>query len=599
MTKIARWLSVCGFLFLFSCAEGPTPVPRSVSTYSIVAPREGPGLKAAQILRETIECMGGASLPIVSSPTSPAIVIRTTPGAVKHDGFHLMRNGDDIVIEAGEPRGSIYGAYALLERLGCRFYGPAPLGVIIPKSAIIRFPEKLDILRAPDFPNRFPSSGSIEEVSQWGFNRCSTTEDPARLAEIENLGLTTFGFGHYWPNILDNVYFADGHKPEKADFSGKENWLPADKSGNRRRTGKSLCFSNPDALDWFATNAANFIAVNDKHAGYFNLWSADESVIELCRCEKCSSAGLNDTDWYLVTHNAIRKKLSDLGWNNIFGWIAYHGSETPPAKMGLLDHGEKMDFLYAPRPRGGTFFGPSTNDHPTSVKYRENLSQWKKYLDAQQYRGTRTVFEYYFDLVLLGQTAVGRAFLIPKLDVMKEDIRYYRDQGFDGFFDCNPPHGAWFPDPLHRRIYARLLWDTGLDIEAESADFFANYYRKLAPTVREVREGVEAAMFAPPSDDALKRLKELVPRLDALKADDPILRDRLKSFGLWVRYCALCKETEFYEKVSKDDAKVKANEQLIKKFFAENREFFLQNHIFTAEDFGMFDYVTKKYHKGG
>jgi hypothetical protein len=118
--------------------------------------------------------------------------------------------------------------------------------------------------------------------------------------------------------------------------------------------------------------------------------------------------------------------------------------------IDLLDNGVNMDFLYAPRPRGGAQHGPLTSNHPVSRKYRRNLQAWLDYLKRQNYQGTRTVFEYYYDLVLLGNLAAGRAFLIPKQDVMQEDMRYYHQQGFNGFFDCSPPSSAWFPDPLSR-----------------------------------------------------------------------------------------------------------------------------------------------------
>ena len=129
--------------------------------------------------------------------------------------------------------------------------------------------------------------------------------------------------------------------------------------------------------------------------------------MQLCRCMACAARGLNATDWYLLTQNAIRSRLTEKGWMGRLGWIAYHGTEQVPSKTPLLDGGAKMDFLYAPRPRGGTLHGPFTADHPVNRKYRDNLKSWQDWLKGQSYAGSRTVFEYYYDLVLLGPSTHG------------------------------------------------------------------------------------------------------------------------------------------------------------------------------------------------
>ncbi|HID08500.1 MAG TPA: DUF4838 domain-containing protein, partial [Armatimonadetes bacterium] len=381
-------------------------VLNGVPKATIVAPRNGPPAYAASEIQRYVQEMSGAKLPIVTSgesastaPNPPRIIIRIAPGVVKHDGYRIYVQDGDVIIEASEPRGCIYGAYGLLEHLGCRFYGPAPPGIIVPKRITLRVPETFNIHREPAFANRLPSSGTPEQQMQWGFNFTGVAGTPARKQLIEKLGMRQYRWGHIWPALIEKQFFADGRNPEKMDYTGREDWLPADENGVRRYNGQSLCFSNQQAFEWFTDNAVNWVLTYCRDADYVSLWSADTWRIALCRCEKCKARGLNATDWYLLTHNEIRRKLNERGWHNIFGWIAYHGSEEPPSKINLLDNGRNMDFLYAPRPRGGTQYGPFTSDHPVSIKYRRNLQAWREYLSAQKYQGTRTVFEYYYDLV--------------------------------------------------------------------------------------------------------------------------------------------------------------------------------------------------------
>jgi len=566
-----------------------TLVEGGASKFTIVAPPDGPPAYAAREIQKYVREMTGVELPIAAEAPSPRIIIQVVPGAAAHDGYVLRREGKDVLIEAAHPRGCIFGAYELLRLLGCRFYGPGPLGVVVPKTKSLELPEKLHVKREPAFPNRFPSSGSPEQQMQWGFNHTGVAGRSERLELVKKLGLIQYRFGHLWPTLLKKRFFADGRKPEKADFTGKEGWLPADAAGKRRETRKSLCFSNPDALAWFADNAANYVLSECRNADYLSLWSADEWRIALCRCEKCKARGWNATDWYLLTHNEIKKRLNERGWKGIFGWIVYHGSEFVPTKVDLLDHGRKMDMLYAPRPRGGAQHGPFTSDDPVTTKYRENLRGWKEYLARQKYEGTRTVFEYYYDLVLLGPLAAGRAFLIPKHDVMQEDIRFYKEHGFDGFFDCCPPGGAWWPDPLSRWLYHRLLWDVDLDLQAARRDFFEHYYGPAAQGVREIREAVEELMFEPPCTEVVDKLKALEPKLDKIRTKDETIGKRLRSFRLWVRYCALCKESELHQKVTKDQEKGCSAELAIRKLLNDNKDFLVNNGFMGRGDL---DYVA-------
>jgi len=553
---------------------------------TIVSPPDGPPSYAAEVLQRYIERMSGARLPIVTDPSKAEgtkVVIRTREGAAKFDGFRIVAAKGIVLIEASIPRGCIYGAYALLERLGCRFYGTEPLGVIVPKRADLSLPEGLDILCEPDFENRLPSFGGPEEHIRWGYNFTFYTRDPKRRRLIERLGLKKYRWGHIWPELIKYRWRPDG-KREKMDYSDKRDWLPADEKGIRRYNGQTLCFSNPEAFWWFVENAVNWVLCHYADADYISMWPADTWRIALCRCERCKARGWNDTDWYIYIHNEIWRQLKKRGWKGVFGWIAYHGSEEPPKSVGLLEEGREMDFLYAPRPRGASMHGPFTNDHPVNVKYRENLRRWRAYLSP--FKGSRTVFEYYYDLVLLGFLAPGRVFLIPKHEDLKEEIRFYLGQGFNGFFNCNPPSGALFPDPLSRWLYRKLLWDVDLDIEAARRDFFEHYYGPAAGVAREVREEIERLMFEPPSAEVVGRLKALKPKIEeALKrATDDLLRRRLKGMSIWVEYCALAKESELHEKVTKDAKKGKAVELSIRRLFQENKKFLVENGLMREWD---------------
>ncbi|HIE51956.1 MAG TPA: DUF4838 domain-containing protein [Armatimonadetes bacterium] len=584
------WLGMAVFIFWGGSVmsnDEVVLVAQGQPRATILAPAEGPPKYAAEQLQHYLREMTGAELPIAEQAPPPRIVMRVVPKVVRHDGFWLRVQSGDVFIEAAMPRSCIYGAYALLEELGCRFYGPAPLGVIIPKKDTLTLPSSFNLVREPSFPRRLPSSGSPEQHVQWGFSYTHVAGSPKREAAVKRLGLRQYRWGHIWPALIEKQYFADGRSPQPMDYSERQDWLPADAEGKRKNNGQTLCLSNSAALEWFTDNAANWVLATCKNADYVSMWSADTWRIALCRCEQCQKRGWNATDWYLLVHNEVWRKLKERGWPNVFGWIVYHGSEEVPTKVDLLEHGRQMDCLYAPRPRGGTQHGPFTNDHPVSVKYRKNLEAWLAYLAKQNYQGTRTVFEYYYDLVLLGPLAAGRTHLIPKPDVMQEDMRFYYEKGFDGFFDCNPPSGVWWPDPLSRWLYHRLMWDVNLDLAAARADFFQHYYGPVADTIRAARETVERLMFEEPSEDVVAQLRNLAVQLEETEesvADDEPLTTRIKGFRVWVHYCALCKESEYHEKVTHDKEKGCAAENAIRDWLNGQREFLVKNGFLTNGD---------------
>ncbi|MFQ6099200.1 MAG: hypothetical protein ACE5O2_15820, partial [Armatimonadota bacterium] len=128
------------------------------------APKDGPVCFAAEELQRFVQEMSGATLPIVTSEADapePRIVLRVNESAKRprHDGYRLRAFGGDVFVEATQPRGALFGAYALLRELGCRWYAPGPVGTIVPSRKTLTIPGKFVLIREPDFERRYPSTG--------------------------------------------------------------------------------------------------------------------------------------------------------------------------------------------------------------------------------------------------------------------------------------------------------------------------------------------------------------------------------------------------------------------------------------------------------
>ncbi len=575
------------------------------------APQVGPERTAAAELVQYIERMSGARLQVREGDvravdergsSQPLIALYLKPGTPHPclDGYWIHTRGKCIIIQATHPRGILYGAYHLLRYFGCRWYCPGEVGEVVPKRATLEVPAGLDIRREPDFRYRLAAGLGPVTAARLGYNYVGLSNRPDYVRAVQERGLVMWRWGHMWPTLVTTQFYADGRKPTPMDFTGREDWLPMDRNGKRRMNKRTLCFSNPEALEWFTQNAANAVVSQCRGAEYVSIWPADRAYIDLCKCPRCQAAGLTMTDWYLLTFQGIKKKLDAMGWTGRIGWIVYHGTREPPSgKVALPENTRNMDMLYAPRERGGTWRGPFTSNDPVTAQYRKRLEGWLKYLADQNFQGTKTVFEYYYDLVLLAMPAAGRSFVVPKLGVMQEDIAFYADHGFDGFYDCCPPASVWWPDPLSKWIYAELLWDVDLDLGAAERDFYEHYYGPAGRIMQYVRRQAERWLYGDATEEAVQRIAALerdVDRAMQLAGDDETLKTRLRAAKLWVHYAALAKRSEVLAAQKKWQQAIDVEMQ-IRQFLNENADFLATPGIFNSKSNVRFlsEYVVNRH----
>src|SRR5439155_22882559 len=70
-----------------------------------------------------------------------------------NDGFIIKTIGDRLVIAGPGPRGSMYGTYDLLEKLGVRWFTSKV--TLVPKKSTVALPA-LDVMQVPAFEYREP-----------------------------------------------------------------------------------------------------------------------------------------------------------------------------------------------------------------------------------------------------------------------------------------------------------------------------------------------------------------------------------------------------------------------------------------------------------
>ena len=135
------------------------------SRYEIVLPADAVPAEqtAARELQSFLKQISGVELPIVASPSGPAIFIGQSPETasalgipdwkrLKPDEIRLKSAGGNLYLAGDRPRGTLYAVYELLEKeFGVRFWTADATHV--PKREKLELPQ-IDLRYAPPFEVR-------------------------------------------------------------------------------------------------------------------------------------------------------------------------------------------------------------------------------------------------------------------------------------------------------------------------------------------------------------------------------------------------------------------------------------------------------------
>lgn len=299
-----------------------------------------------------------------------------------HDGYVLHVGDDGVVIAGANERGTLYGVYDLLERLGCRWYYPAidpadpELIPSNPNPALAPF----DCAEAAGFEFRVAHPGSmlfnldvplglaqVDWAAKARYNILAFLQPnnlEATVAyqtsgvvdEMRKRGLLLEGPLHCGFNFLPNELF-DAH-PE---------WFGLGADGGRHRQaplGPEFCWSNADAVEAFAANAVAWVA-EFPFVDIFAFTPNDGG--RPCACEPCRER--SPSDWYARLANVIKARLETAGLARpveITG--AYAPCEEPPSP-GVLDPDIRVHWAHWGR-RWTAHYGDS------DYSLRDNLDAW-------------------------------------------------------------------------------------------------------------------------------------------------------------------------------------------------------------------------------
>ena len=302
------------------------------SSYSICISREASASerRAASELQYFLERMCGVRLAIVTDEKKPegalilvgrSTVLDSVTNSIPyeelgHEGFALKTVGPHLAIAGGRQRGTMYGVYTFLEKLGCRWY--AQDAARIPTMPALRVPP-LDETQKPAFEYR---EIFIKEAAgkDWAA-RNKTNGNFSDLDESTGGKVIYYPFGHSFYSIIPPEKYFSTH-PEYFALVNRE----------RVAVRAQLCLSNPDVVRIGIETVLRW-AQEHPEASIYSVSSNDADG--QCECSECRRIEEEEgaPSGLVVRYvNAIAEAVCRKHPEKLIDTFAYRYCERPPHK---------------------------------------------------------------------------------------------------------------------------------------------------------------------------------------------------------------------------------------------------------------------------
>ncbi len=468
---------------------------------------------AASELQKYLKKSLGCSLPVTrTGAEAGCFFIAEQSGAFEPGKFDrtLIEGRDGCVNILGEnPVSVLYAVYDFLKMaLDIRFFAPGEAFESIPVRESLKLAEGMSFrggsaFEIRDFVNRtnnpevlsFAVKNRINTIlgcGPWvnGSEQCSAEN----AALIRSFGLRVRGPGHSWKHFV----------PEEALFESHPEYFPLT-DGKRTPNGRTACFSNPEVRRIFRENLRSYLHTHP-YWDIFAFWAEDLPDYIYCDCLECRK--MKTTDWYFTLVNDAAEVVAQELPDSRFELIIYQGTLEPPEQVRhLYRNGENMlvDICIG---QIRDLFNPFAKGTCTSVALHAVYKNWRRYLKEINYAGKTLLMEYYNLCEYPNTGPCGRAFLWP-LEVIREDIHYYRREGIDGLGAFTGLDKLCFPTPWRMWAWLQLWIDPDQSLPGLKEEFYGKFFGEDAGAVRDYFEIFERLMLEPVTEENIAALKAL------------------------------------------------------------------------------------------
>jgi len=503
----------------------------------VVAPDAPPATRhAAEELRRFLGEMTGAEFAVVPD-TEPVREKELIVGHNRHahtlnvsidysrlgpDGYVLISKGSRMLLAGGEPRGTLYAVYGLLEdHLGCRWFTPEVSR--IPKAEILTL-APLNEVRVPPLEYREPFVKECFDPDWCARNRMNSSN--VDLKDYHGGRIIYHGFVHTFNSLLPPEKWFDSH-PEYFSLV----------KGQRLRDRTQLCCTNPDVIR-LVTEEVKRRMREHPEATVFSVSQND--WYNYCECENCQAMAQAEGTQaapLLFLVNAVARAVRDEFPDKIIDTLAYQYTRKPPRTMRPEPNvvvrlcSIECDFSHP-------FEARLT---PENKSFCEDLEGWNRLTDRLWIWNYNTSFSHYL-------------VPFPNLRVRAPNIRYLVRHGVTGIFEqdvYNTPHGEF--SALSGYLGAKLLWNPDYDENKAINEFLGGVYGAAAPYLRRYLDMIHDAVADPKTnmviwigpaasfitDDLIARADKLFDAAERAVVDEPETLERVRIARMSVDYTAI------------------------------------------------------------
>ena len=370
--------------------------------------------------------------------------------SVAMDGYVVRVVQGRVGISGWRDVGAAYGVYALLGKLGVKFY--ARRCEIVPSLPDLRIPE-CEMKAKPAYEWR-----GLNGNLKLGQSPRDDMGDPGEIGERGN-----------WVHSADFLVPYDKYSEEHPEyFALQKDGTRLRRDPKRHRFDVHLCLSNPDVRRISAERLLYLIEQQPDRV-FFGVSQGDGS--KWCECENCKALdgvpGVEMTDRLLDYVNYIAREVAKKHPDKRILTLAYTFATSPPPRRVLPEPNVMVQFCPYPHQ-------VNCQSHDFSCEQNQegfaHLKGWIEKCPENMYifdypRGYQNYFEPFGSFY-----------------AMKSKLDFYAANGIRGIYYCGLP--STFHD-LFVFVNSRLLWQPDADVEALIDEFMPAYYGPAAPAMRE------------------------------------------------------------------------------------------------------------------
>ncbi len=475
---------------------------------------------AAGELRYYLSLMSGKPCPITAEPVEYGVILEQTDcPALGEDGFALIPEDKNIRICGGK-RGIIYGAYELLEMLGCRFFTPECEKVPVQQEITLAL-EK-ESTRKPVLEYREHNYTDLRRSPRFAVK---SRVNGAHHVIPEKLGgyLSYAWYVHSFERMVPPTIHGKDHPEYYAMLA----------DGTRPQTPErfQLCLTNPDVLEVSIESVRAALKANPKARIISisqNDWHGN------CQCEKCLAVDREEgspAGTLLRFLNSIAERLEPEFPDVVFDTLAYNYTRPAP-KITRPRHNVCVRLCSIEACFAHPF---ETCDDESRFVSRPDGSRASFITDLQDW-GKVSGRNYIWDYTTCFAHYPAPH---PNWHVLQPNMKAFVKNNVRGVFEqANGAIGGGVDmNELRAYLITKLLWDPDTDLQKHLTEFTDYYYGDAGVYIREYIETLcgkaeKDNIHAGFNDNPVSPLyaEEMLDRYDAIleKAEKAVAEDALR-----------------------------------------------------------------------